>query len=254
MKIISYNVNGIRAAIKKGLIDFLNEEKPDVFLVQETKAQETQIEKQLFEDLGYKCHCFSAEKKGYSGVAVFSLIEPDKIVSGIGIEKFDKEGRTIRVDFGDLTVINSYFPSGTTGGVRQVYKMEYLDAFQKFTENLQKTRKNMVVSGDFNICHLDIDIHNPEKQHKTSGFLPEEREWVTNFLDSGFTDSFRMISMEPHNYSWWSYRVGARKRNKGWRIDYNMISDNLKEKITDAKILPDFFQSDHCPISVILDF
>lgn len=253
-KIISYNVNGIRAAINKGFAQWLEQENPDVVCIQETKAQPEQIDKELLKSVGYNCYCFSAEKKGYSGVAILSKQEPDKIVYGINNEKYDIEGRAIRVDFGEISIFSAYFPAGTTGSIRQKYKMEWLSDFQNYLNELRKERPNLIVSGDYNICRLWIDIHNPEKQQKTSGFLPEEREWFQNFIDDGYIDSFRKFNNEPNNYSWWSYRAGARPRNKGWRIDYHMVTNSLSEKIKKAYILPDVKHSDHCPIVVEMDF
>lgn len=254
MKIISYNVNGIRAALKKGFADWLQEENPDIICLQETKANEDQVETNLISDLGYHLYWFSAEKKGYSGVAIFTKQKPDKVVYGIGIEKYDFEGRTIRADFGDFTLINSYFPSGTTGTIRQDYKMEYLSDVQKYVDELKKERQNIILCGDYNICHKAIDISKPEKKKGVSGFLPEEREWVTNFIESGFIDTFRMFDDSAEKYSWWSYRSGARGKNLGWRLDYHMATESLRDKITDAKILANIVHSDHCPIVIEGDF
>jgi len=253
-RILSYNVNGIRAAFGKGLLSFLAEINPDIVCFQETKAQPGQMNETVFEASGYHCFSFSAVKKGYSGVAIFSRIKPDLVVYGMGNEKYDDEGRVIRADFGDISVISVYFPSGTTGGLRQSYKMDFLSDFQNYLTELRKTRPKLIISGDYNICRLWIDIHNPEKQQDTSGFLPEEREWFANFVDDGYVDSLREINLGKHQYSWWSYRAGARQNNKGWRIDYHMVTSNLKDKILDAKILPQAIHSDHCPVLVDIDF
>lgn len=252
ISILSYNVNGIRSAVGKGLIGFLEELNPDVICFQETKAQPGQMHEAEFQKLGYYTYAFSAVRKGYSGVAIFSKQKPDHVEYGIGIEKYDCEGRVIRVDFGDLSIVSAYFPSGTTGGIRQTFKMEFLTDFQNYLAELRKTRNKLIISGDFNICRLWIDIHNPEQQLGTSGFLPEERAWFANFVAEGYVDSFREVNQEKHQYSWWSYRAGARQKNKGWRIDYNMITSNLCDKILEAGILPGAVHSDHCPVWVNL--
>jgi len=248
MKIISYNVNGIRAALKKDFVGFLKEENPDIICLQETKANKEQVELEEIEALGYETYWFSAQKKGYSGVAIFTKIKPDQIIYGMGIEEYDFEGRMIRADFGDITLICSYFPSGTTGGPRQEFKEAYLKDIQIFTNELKKERPNIILCGDYNICHTDIDIHNPKKQQKTSGFLPHERQWVSDFLTSGFVDSFRAFNQDPHHYSWWSYRAGSRAKNLGWRIDYHMVSEPLANRMQSADILSQAVHSDHCPI------
>ena len=253
-KILSYNVNGIRSAIGKGLFDFLQEVNPDIICFQETKAQSGQMHESDYEKLGYYGYALSAVKKGYSGVAIFSKVEPDLVVYGMDNEKYDNEGRVIRADFGAVSVISVYFPSGTTGGIRQAFKMDFLTDFQNYLTELRKTRSKLIISGDYNICRLWIDIHNPEKQQNTSGFLPEEREWFANFVQDGYVDTFREYNQEKHQYSWWSYRAGSRKNNKGWRIDYHMITSNLKDKLLNAKILPLAMHSDHCPVLVEIDF
>ena len=252
--ILSYNVNGIRSAINKGLLDFLAEVNPDIVCFQETKAQVGQMHEEEFEAMGYHCNAFSAVKKGYSGVAIFSKQMPDRVVAGIGVHQYDSEGRVLRADFGDVSVISAYFPSGTTGDIRQAIKMEFLVDFQLYLNELRKTRSKLIISGDFNICRLWIDIHNPEKQQGTSGFLPEEREWFAKFIDDGYVDTFREINQKPDQYSWWSYRANSRENNKGWRIDYHIVTNDLKDQIADAGILPNIRQSDHCPVYVKIDF
>jgi len=252
--ILSYNVNGIRSAINKGLLDFLNEANPDIVCIQETKAQIGQMHEDEFEALGYHCNAFSAVKKGYSGVAIFSKQKPDRVVEGIGVDKYDSEGRVLRADFGGASVVNVYFPSGTTGEIRQAVKMEFLFDFQLYLNELRKTRSKLIISGDFNICRLWIDIHNPEKQQGTSGFLPEERDWFAKFIDDGYVDTFREVNQKPNQYSWWSYRANSRENNKGWRIDYHIVTDSLKDQIVDAAILPQVKHSDHCPVIVRMDF
>ncbi|MHC1775258.1 MAG: exodeoxyribonuclease III [Lentimicrobium sp.] len=253
MKIITYNVNGIRSALGKGLITWIMREKPDVLCLQEIKAHPDQIPVEELEALGYHCHWFSAEKKGYSGVGLLSLRKPDQVVQGIGIDRYDTEGRLLRADFGDLSVISVYHPSGTTGEERQSFKMEWLGDFYNFSHDLMETRPNLIISGDYNICHRPIDIHDPVRNATNSGFLPEEREWMEDFINNGFTDSFRYFNKHPHHYTWWSYRAGARTRNLGWRIDYNMVSRSLNPALLNAWILPQVVHSDHCPAVLELD-
>lgn len=251
--IISYNVNGIRAALKKDWADWARATNADVIALQETKAQPEQLDLSVFVALGYHHYWFSAQKKGYSGVALLCKEKPLHVEYGCGIERYDFEGRVIRADFHDYSVISAYFPSGTTGGVRQTFKMDFLADFQAYINHLKNEIPNLVISGDYNICHEAIDIHNPEANKNTSGFLPEERAWVTQFISSGFIDTFRHLNKEPHHYSWWSYRAAARARNKGWRIDYHMLSETLLPRLKRAAILPEAKHSDHCPILVSLD-
>ena len=253
MNIISYNVNGIRAAIKKGFILWLKAANPDVICIQETKARKEQLDLSLFENAGYPYHYwFSAQKKGYSSVAVLSKIKPNHIAYGTGIETMDFEGRNLRLDFDDISVMSLYLPSGTNDS-RLAFKLNYMAEFQEYISNLKREIPNLVICGDFNICHQAIDIHNPIANKNTSGFLPVEREWIGKFINSGFIDSFRYFNQEPHQYSWWSYRANARNNNKGWRIDYCMVSTTLKQKLKRAYILPEARHSDHCPIGVEFD-
>ncbi len=252
MKIISYNVNGIRAAINKGFIDWLKSADPDVICLQEIKAMKEQLDLTIFEDAGYNYnYWYSAQKKGYSGVAILSKTEPDHIEYGTGIESMDFEGRNIRADFGDLSVMSMYLPSGTNDA-RLSHKFEYMDLILDYVTRLRKNRPNLVVCGDYNICHESIDIHNP-KMKGVSGFLPEEREWLDNFIDSGLIDSFRFLNPENQQFSWWSYRANARANNKGWRLDYAMVTKPLQEKIKRAVILTEAVHSDHCPILVEIE-
>jgi len=252
-KIISYNVNGIRAAMKKGFIDWILATNADIICIQETKAQVDQIPMFEFEEAGYRSYAHSAVKKGYSGVAILSKKEPDHVEIGIGIDKYDNEGRMIRADYGDVSVASIYHPSGSSGDLRQAFKMEWLAYFQDYVNKLKKSRPNLILCGDYNICHKPIDIHDPIRNAKSSGFLPEEREWIGGFIDSGFIDSFRYFNQDPHHYSWWSYRANARANNKGWRIDYNMVSEGMKDKLQGARILPEAKHSDHCPIVLDID-
>jgi exodeoxyribonuclease-3 len=247
MKIISYNVNGIRAAINKGFIDWLQIADPDVICLQETKALEEQLDLDLFHNAGYKfTYWFSAKKKGYSGVAILSKTEPNHVEFGTGIESMDHEGRNLRADFNGFSVMSLYLPSGTND-LRLQHKFDYMDMFQDYINKLKKTVPNLVVCGDYNICHEEIDIHNP-KMKGVSGFLPVEREWLGDFISSGFIDSFRFLHPDKQEYSWWSYRANARANNKGWRLDYAMVSETLQENIKRAVILSDAVHSDHCPI------
>jgi exodeoxyribonuclease-3 len=250
VKIISYNVNGIRAAVTKGFIDWLQTAQPDVICLQEIKAMKEQLDLRIFEEAGYPYHYwYSAEKKGYSGVAILSKKQPNQVVYGTGIDYMDKEGRNLRVDFDNVSVMSLYLPSGTNIA-RLDHKLTYMADFQTYVDDLKKEVPNLIICGDYNICHRAIDIHDPVRNAKVSGFLPVEREWIGNFIDSGFVDSFRHFNKEPHQYSWWSYRANARANNKGWRIDYNMVAEPLKEKLKRAVILPEAKHSDHCPIMV----
>ncbi|MBS1636034.1 MAG: exodeoxyribonuclease III [Bacteroidetes bacterium] len=253
MKIITYNVNGIRAAMNKGLIGWLQATQPDVLCVQEIKATPDQVNVSEFEALGYQHFWYPAEKKGYSGVAIFSKRKPDHVEYGCGIAAYDQEGRVIRADYGDLSVMSVYHPSGSSGDERQGFKMQWLSDFQKYIDRLKKERQKLIISGDYNICHKAIDIHNPVSNANTSGFLPEEREWMEQFIQSGFIDSFRYFNQEPHQYSWWSYRANARAKNLGWRIDYNLITANLEKHLKRSVILPDAMHSDHCPVLLETD-
>jgi len=251
-KIISYNVNGIRAALRKGFLEWLRNESPDILCIQELKANPDQFDTEEFQKLGYNDYWFPAQKKGYSGVALLCKKKPTNIKYGCDHELFDSEGRVLQADFDNFSVLSTYFPSRSGGDHRQNLKMQFLDYFGDYAANLSR-EKNIVISGDVNICREAIDIHDPVGNKKSSGFLPEEREWFADFLDKGFSDSYRNINPEKIKYSWWSYRAGARKKNKGWRIDYHLLSDNLKPALKSADIHNEAEHSDHCPILVELD-
>lgn len=248
LNVLTYNVNGVRAAIKNGFLQWLSDKDFDVICLQEIKVALEDFDPKPFEALGYTCYLFPAQKKGYSGVAIFSKIKPDNVVRGMGVAEYDAEGRNIRIDIGDLSILSAYFPSGTTGDERQSVKMSYLDAMYDYLHELKKTRPNYLVCGDFNICHTEIDIHNPLQNRDTSGFKPEERAWMTKFFDSGFIDTFRTLNPQPNQYSWWSYRANARQNNKGWRIDYIAASKSLEGKVKSSLMYPDAVHSDHCPV------
>ena len=253
MKIISYNVNGIRAAITKGFLDWLQAANPDVICLQEIKATEDQIPTDLITQAGYPYqYYYSAQKKGYSGVAILSKTKPNNIEFGTGIAHMDFEGRNLRADFDNVSVMSLYLPSGTNIE-RLDHKFMFMDDFQNYINQLKTSVPNLVICGDYNICHEAIDIHNPVGNKNVSGFLPEERLWIGNFIKSGYIDSFRHFNSEPDNYTWWSYRAGARGNNKGWRLDYALVSENLKNKLKRAVILSDAVHSDHCPILVEID-
>ncbi len=253
-RVITYNLNGIRAAMSKGLIDWMSSAQPDILCLQEIKATPEQVGVFEFEEHGYHHYWYPAQKKGYSGVAIFSKIKPDNVVYGCGIPEYDFEGRVIRADYGDVSVLSVYHPSGSSGDERQAFKMKWLGDFQNYIDELKKTRKKLIISGDYNICHKAIDIHNPKSNANTSGFLPEEREWMEQFINSGFIDAFRYFNQEPHQYSWWSYRAGSRGKNLGWRIDYNLVTKNLEKGLKRSVILPDAMHSDHCPVLLDIEF
>ena len=253
MKIISYNVNGIRAAISKGFLEWLQHANPDVICLQEIKANEDQIPTDAITAAGYPYqYYFSAQKKGYSGVAILSKTKPNNVGFGNGIDHMDFEGRTIRADFDNCSVMSLYLPSGTNID-RLDYKFKFMDEFFTYIDALKNTFPNLIIGGDYNICHQPIDIHDPIRNKNVSGFLPEERMWLDRFLKSGFVDSFRHFNTSPDQYTWWSYRAGARNNNKGWRIDYLLATQALQNRLTRALILPEAKHSDHCPILLEID-
>ncbi len=248
MKILSYNINGIRAALKKGLVDFIKEKNPDVVCFQETKCQNGQVDISAFEEIGYTGYWHSAVKKGYSGVLTLTKIEASSVVVGIGNEDIDNEGRVLRTDINGWTVFNCYFPSGSASEVRHEYKMKFLNAFQPFIDEIKKENKKIIIVGDYNIVHNELDIHNPTRRDNPSGYRPEERKWMTDFQESGFVDTYRFLHPEKVEFSWWSYRAGSRDRNKGWRIDYISVSEEEKENISSFQHFKEDKHSDHCAL------
>ena len=252
MKLISYNVNGIRAAIKKGLLDWLTTINAEIVCLQETKADQDQIEIEDFRKMGYHVYWNPAKKRGYSGVAILTKIIPHNITMGLGKQKLDHEGRLIKLDFKTFSLLNVYLPSGSSGVERQAFKLEYLKAFFEYIEQVKKTTSNITICGDFNICHEPIDIHNPNSNKNSPGFTPVEREWLSKLIGYGFIDTFRFYNKKPHNYSWWSLRSKSREKNLGWRIDYFLASNSMKKMLKSASLMHDAYHSDHCPVSLEL--
>ena len=252
-KLISYNVNGIRAAHRKGLLDWMAGVDPDVVCLQETKAQPGDVSEGLFAPDGYKGYWHSAEKKGYSGVAIWTKEEPLHVEVGCGIEQYDREGRVLRLDFKDYSIMSLYLPSGSSGDERQAFKDVFLIDFHKYIAELKKEVPRLIISGDYNICHRAIDIHNPKSNKNSSGFLEHERAWVTDFLDLGFKDSFRELNPDPDHYTWWSYRANARNNNKGWRIDYHMVDQEIADRCLETRIYKDALHSDHAALELVID-
>jgi exodeoxyribonuclease III len=252
VRIYSWNVNGLRAIEKKGFIDWIKEEQPDILCIQETKIQKEQINDKLNNIEGYKSYFSCAERKGYSGVAIYTKEEPISVSYGIGIEKFDSEGRILICEYDNFMLFNIYFPNGQSSEERLSYKLEFYDALFKYCDNLKDKGKKLIICGDYNTAHKEIDLKNPKANSKTSGFLPIEREWIDNIIKRGYIDTFRYFHPDEVKYSWWSYRFNARKNNAGWRIDYHFVSDNMKDDIIDAEILNEVTGSDHCPVVLIL--
>lgn len=246
MKIISYNVNGIRAAIKKGLVQWLSQVDADVVCIQEVRATTGQFDETMLTDLGYHCTWHQAEKKGYSGVGILSKSKPRAVRPGIGEERFDSEGRLLAAEIDDITIVNAYHPSGASHPARQLFKLDWLEVFGDYSRNLLD--RPAVLSGDYNICHEDIDIHNPMANRNTPGFTPVERQWFGDLLQSGLTDAFRFKNPQPEEYTWFSYMNRARERNLGWRIDYHLTTPEVSEQIKRCVILKEARHSDHCPV------
>lgn len=253
MKIISYNVNGIRSVLNKGLIEWILSENPTIINFQEIKLYETHLIEPIFAELGFQCYWHPAQKRGYSGVATLTKLTPLHVQVGMQNELYDFEGRVLVNYFDEFVLVNTYFPSGSSGDERQSFKYQFLNDYFVFIEELKKQKKPIIICGDVNICHQAIDIHNPEKNKNTSGFLSEERQWITNLLNSGFSDAFRLFDNSPHNYTWWTYRAGAKAKNLGWRIDYFFIENSFINRIKNSQILNNIAFSDHCPITIEID-
>lgn len=252
MRLLSWNVNGIRAAQRKGFVDWVSQNGPDILCIQETKASPEQLSEELTAMPGYHVYFSSAERKGYSGVATYSNVKPQNVAHGLGIEKFDNEGRILRMDYADFTLFNIYFPNGKSSEERLDYKMEFYDAFLEHLGQLKRQGRNVVICGDVNTAHKEIDLARPKPNEKISGFLPVERAWMDQWVSHGYVDTLRMFNQEPGQYSWWDARGGGRSKNVGWRIDYFFVSESMKDKVTGAFIMPDVMGSDHCPIGIDL--
>lgn len=254
IRLLSWNVNGIRAAYKKGFVNWFIKEKPDILCLQETKAHPEQLTDDLINVNTYKSFFSSSiVKKGYSGVSIYTKPEPVKVEHGFGIPKFDDEGRIIVADYKDFILINIYYPNGKARAERLQYKMDFYDAFLDYTDALVKEGKRLVICGDVNTAHKEIDLARPKENSKISGFLPIEREWMDKFFSHGYVDTFRMFNDQPEQYTWWDQQSRARERNVGWRIDYFFVSDNFKKNVKNAFIMPDVMGSDHCPIGLEIE-
>jgi exodeoxyribonuclease-3 len=240
--------------MNKGLLEWLKETDPDILCLQEIKAEPSQLDERIFHELGYETYWFPAKKKGYSGTAIFTKLSPKQVEYGCGIQEYDDEGRIIRADFERFSVMSVYFPSGTTGELRQSVKYRFMDDFRRYVDGLRTVIPNLIIMGDVNICHMPIDIHDPVSNKNSTGFLPEERAWLDGFIKSGMVDTFRVFHPEPHQYSWWSFRAAARERNKGWRIDYALAAEPLRPYLAGAGLMQEAKHSDHCPVTLELDF
>lgn len=248
MEIVTFNVNGLRAILKKGFMEWFKDKSPDILCLQEIKSSKDQLKGEIVEPEGYHAHWNSAQKPGYSGVVTLSKEEPLDVQFGMGIERFDTEGRLIRTKYPDFTLLNVYFPNGKMSDDRLKFKLDYYDTFLQFIEVLRKQGEELIITGDFNTAHKEIDLANPKENEKYSGFLPIEREWMDNFESCGYIDSFRYFHPEGEQYTWWTYRFKARERNIGWRIDYFFVTEGLIDKVEDSIILKDVYGSDHAPI------
>jgi len=252
LRILSWNVNGIRAVEKKGFIEWLKAEDPDIMCIQEVKASEEQLSEDLKNAEDYNSYFYGAEKKGYSGVAIYSKREPENIRKGFGIKEFDREGRIITAEYESFTLLNVYFPNGKASEERLEYKLSFYKEFVKYVKEIKMSGKDLVICGDVNTAHREIDLARPKENEKVSGFLPKEREWIDRFLECGLIDAFRFFNNDGGNYTWWDFKTRARERNVGWRIDYFFISENLAKSLKSAFILKEVYGSDHCPIGIEL--
>jgi len=253
MRIYSWNVNGIRAIAKKGFLDWMEEEQPDIIGLQEIRVQDHQLKDELKNINGYHSYFNFAERKGYSGVALYTKVEPIDVWYGMGIKKFDNEGRILAAEYPKFVLLNIYFPNGKRSKARLNYKLDFYDEILNYCEGLRNDNKEIVIFGDYNTAHHEIDLKNPDANKNTSGFLPIERDWLDKLEEYGYIDTYRYFYPEKETYSWWSYRTRARERDAGWRIDYNFISEGLEDKLKGADILTDVMGSDHCPVIVELD-
>ena len=250
IRALSWNVNGLRAVLKKGFLEWFSQESPEILCLQETKAHEDQLPGSLKAIEGYRSYFSTPERKGYSGVALYTKTEPVQVTYGFGVEKFDREGRVIVADYGQFVLLNIYFPNGQSSAERLQYKMEFYDVFQEFVNRLTSQGKSVVVCGDLNTAHKEIDLARPKANEKTSGFLPEERAWVDKFLSHGYVDTLRIYNQQPDQYSYWDQMSRARDRNVGWRIDYFFVSEGFADRVKAAHIHPDVMGSDHCPVGI----
>jgi exodeoxyribonuclease-3 len=252
MKLVSWNVNGIRACVKKGFLTYLEEENPDILCIQESKALPTDLEDHVLTPRGYHTMWHSAQKKGYSGVALFSKKKPKLALHGIGVDRFDSEGRVVMAEYDNFVIFGVYFPNGQMGPERLQYKLDFYDAFFKVTNDMVKEGKNVIICGDYNTAHKEIDLARPKENEENSGFLPIEREWMDRIETWGYVDTFRQFNTQPEQYTWWTYRAGARQRNIGWRIDYFWVNKAFMPFVESAFIQPHIHGSDHCPVGITL--
>ncbi len=253
MRIVSWNVNGLRACVKKGLLDFVAQDAPDILCLQETRLKVEQVPPAVHELEGYSSWWHPAVRPGYSGVGMLSRVEPVSVSLGFGEERFSDEGRTLVADFGSFLLVNGYFPNGGKGPERLAYKLDYYEALLDWVEQRRAEGRSVVITGDLNTAHMERDLARPKQNRKVSGFMDCEREWMDRYTGSGLVDTFRLFEEDNGHYTWWSQRFGVRERNVGWRIDYFLVSEDLKPRVSGASILPDVMGSDHCPIVLELD-